>query len=73
VADTGIGIPAEDMKELFGRFHRARNASAYPGSGLGLAIVKATMDIHGGSVRAESTPAGSRFELAMPLAERSIA
>ena len=73
VADTGIGIPAEDMKELFGRFHRARNASAYPGNGLGLAIVKATMDIHGGSVGAESSPAGSRFELVMPVAERSIA
>jgi signal transduction histidine kinase len=66
VADTGIGIPAEDMKELFGRFHRARNASAYPGNGLGLAIVKATTEIHGGSVGAESGPTGSRFELTLP-------
>ncbi len=66
VADTGIGIPADDMKELFGRFHRARNASAYPGNGLGLAIVKATMEIHGGTVGAESSPTGSRFELSFP-------
>ena len=66
VADTGIGIPADDMKELFGRFHRARNASAYPGNGLGLAIVKATVEIHGGTVGAESSPSGSRFELILP-------
>jgi len=66
VIDTGIGIPAQDMKELFGRFHRARNASAYPGNGLGLAIVKATMEVHSGSVTAESGPTGSRFELTLP-------
>ena len=66
VADTGIGIPTDDMKELFGRFHRARNVSAYPGSGLGLAIVKTTMEIHGGSVSAGSSSSGSRFELILP-------
>jgi two-component system, OmpR family, sensor histidine kinase BaeS len=68
VEDTGIGVPGEDMEGLFGRFHRGRNVSAYPGSGLGLAIVKATMDVHGGSVTADSTPAGSRFELTLPAA-----
>ena len=67
VSDTGIGIPSGDMEGLFGRFHRGRNASAYPGNGLGLAIVKATMDLHGGSVQAESSPAGSRFDLVLPL------
>jgi signal transduction histidine kinase len=68
VKDTGIGIPAHDMEELFSRFHRGRNASAYPGNGLGLAIVKATMDIHGGAVAVDSSSQGSRFELRMPLA-----
>jgi signal transduction histidine kinase len=67
VKDTGIGIPAEDLDDLFSRFHRGRNVSAYPGSGLGLAIVKATVDIHGGVVAAESSPQGSRFELRLPL------
>jgi two-component system sensor histidine kinase BaeS len=66
VTDTGIGIPAQDMKQLFGRFHRARNASVYPGNGLGLAIVRATMEVHGGLVSAESNSAGSRFELTLP-------
>lgn len=67
VRDTGIGVPATDMEDLFSRFHRGRNASAYPGNGLGLAIVKATMDIHSGTVAVESSPQGSRFELRIPL------
>jgi signal transduction histidine kinase len=66
VEDTGIGIPPEDMDGLFGRFHRGRNAAAYPGSGLGLAIVQATMELHGGRVRAESRPEATRFELTLP-------
>jgi len=68
VKDTGIGILPADLEDLFSRFHRGRNVSAYPGNGLGLAIVKATMDIHGGAVAVESSPQGSRFELRMPLA-----
>jgi len=67
VKDTGIGVPVADMDDLFSRFHRGRNVSAYPGNGLGLAIVKATMEIHGGTVAVESSPQGSRFELRLPL------
>ena len=67
VADTGIGIPPEDLGALFSRFHRGRNAAAYPGSGLGLAIVQATMDLHGGKASVSSSEAGSRFELRLPL------
>ncbi len=54
VADTGIGIPKDDLPHLFSRFHRGRNASAYPGSGLGLAIVKTIADQHGARIRVES-------------------
>ena len=73
VQDTGIGIPAGDLGELFSRFHRGRNVSAYPGSGLGLAIVRATAQLHGGTVSAMSPPpdgssGGSRFEMRLPLA-----
>ncbi len=67
VEDTGIGIPAEDVSQLFGRFHRGRNASAYPGHGLGLAIVKAIAEAHGGTVHAENTGQGARFCLRLPL------
>jgi two-component system, OmpR family, sensor histidine kinase BaeS len=68
VSDTGIGIPPAELPLLFERFRRGRGAAAYPGSGLGLAIVRATMELDGGSVRAESDAAGSRFELALPVA-----
>ncbi len=66
VQDTGIGIPADDLGQLFGRFHRARNAAEYPGSGLGLAIVKAVVEAHGGEVRAEDTGRGAHFALRLP-------
>ncbi len=68
VADSGIGVPEEDVEELFDRFQRGRNASAYPGNGLGLAIVEATVALHGGSVRAERLASGTRFDLRLPLA-----
>lgn len=63
VSDTGIGIPADDLPQLFNRFHRGRNATAYPGSGLGLAIVKAIVEQQGGQVIAENTNPGARFTL----------
>jgi signal transduction histidine kinase len=68
VSDTGIGIPPEDMTDLFTRFHRGRNAGPFEGSGLGLAIVRATADLHGGSVTATSNADGTRVELVLPLA-----
>jgi signal transduction histidine kinase len=66
VADTGIGIPADDLPQLFSRFHRGRNVTAYPGSGLGLAIVKAIVESHGGQVTAENTSPGACFCLRFP-------
>jgi signal transduction histidine kinase len=65
VEDTGIGIPEADLPLLFQRFHRGRNAAAYPGSGLGLAIVKAIVERHGGQVQAERTEPGARFTLGL--------
>jgi two-component system sensor histidine kinase BaeS len=68
IEDTGIGIPADDLPGLFGRFHRACNATGYPGSGLGLAIVKAIVENHGGRIQAESTLGeGTRLSLTLPL------
>jgi signal transduction histidine kinase len=56
VTDTGIGIPAGDLPQLFGRFFRASNATAaaIPGTGLGLAIVRALVEGHGGELRLDS-------------------
>ena len=67
VADTGVGIPADEQAEIFGRFHRARNVSAYPGNGLGLAIVKAAVERGGGTVSFTSSEAGTTFRVTLPL------
>lgn len=66
VTDTGIGIPAEDLPNLFRRFHRGRNAAAYPGNGLGLVITKAIVEEHNGQITVESSSAGTRFTVILP-------
>lgn len=70
IRDTGIGIPEEDLPNLFKRFHRGRNVSEYAGNGLGLAIVKAILDAHDGEVSVTSDGAGkgSEFVITLPLA-----
>jgi signal transduction histidine kinase len=66
VEDSGIGIPPGDLPFVFNRFHRGRNAAAYPGSGLGLAIVKAIAEGHGGQVMVDNSPPGVCFRLRLP-------
>ena len=69
VADTGIGIPPEEIGELFGRFVRASNArtAGLPGTGLGLSIVKAITELHGGRVTVDSTlGSGTTFTVYLP-------
>ncbi len=68
VTDTGIGIPPNDLPQLFSRFHRGRNAAAYPGSGLGLAIIKAIAESHNGKVTVTSNADGTRFALCLATA-----
>ena len=71
VADTGPGIPTEELPRLFERFHRgaaARVAEA-PGVGLGLAICRALVERHGGRIAVESPPGGgATFRVHLPLA-----
>jgi signal transduction histidine kinase len=70
VADTGQGIPAEDLPHLFERFYRAdKSRSRAQGRiGLGLAICKAILDTHGGAIQVFSQPgAGSTFTVTLPL------
>lgn len=68
VADQGIGIPAEDLPQLFGDFHRGSNVDAIPGTGLGLAIVKRAVETHGGDIEVRSTLGrGTTFSVRIPL------
>ena len=69
VADTGMGIPAHELPQLFQRFFRAERAtaSAIPGTGLGLAIAKAIVAGHGGRIRVDSeVGAGTTFRIILP-------
>ncbi|WP_283812997.1 sensor histidine kinase [Leptothermofonsia sichuanensis] len=54
VKDQGIGIPAEDIPQLFEPFHRGRNVSNIPGTGLGLSIVKKFVDLQQGTINVSS-------------------
>lgn len=68
IQDQGIGIPPEDLPNLFEMFYRAKNVSGIEGTGLGLAIVKRLVKLHGGEIEVESQPnQGSTFTIILPL------
>ena len=71
IKDTGVGIPEEDLNQLFERFYRVDKdrSRASGGSGLGLAISKQIVELHGGSISVESeVGVGSVFEVNLPKA-----
>ncbi len=70
VSDTGTGIPAAELPNLFNRFHRVEGARGrtQEGTGIGLALVLELAKLHGGTVGVESVDgAGSTFTVAVPL------
>jgi PAS domain S-box-containing protein len=72
VADTGIGIPEDELSYIFERFFRGERPRTMQisGTGLGLAIVKEIVELHGGRVTAASqVGVGSVFTVWLPLAE----
>jgi two-component system phosphate regulon sensor histidine kinase PhoR len=68
VADSGPGIPPEDLGRVFERFYRVDKSRSRPGgTGLGLAIVKHLVELHGGEARAENATAGGAvFTVTLP-------
>ena len=70
VSDEGPGLSPEDMVRLFGRFQRlsAKPTGGESSTGLGLSIVKRIVNLHGGSVAAESSDsgAGTTFAIRLP-------
>ncbi len=68
VADSGPGIPSEDLARVFERFYRVDKSRSRPGgTGLGLAIVKHLVELHGGQATAQNGPAGGAiFTITLP-------
>jgi len=75
VSDNGPGIPAEQLERIFERFTRgdAGLTQRVGGTGLGLAISKSLVELHGGSISAESTVGqGSTFRVILPVAASAV-
>jgi PAS domain S-box-containing protein len=68
VRDWGIGIPAEEVPNVFRRFYRARTAAGIAGTGIGLNVAQEIVRMHGGDIEVESREGqGSTFTLSIPL------
>ncbi len=70
IADTGIGIPPEEMEHLFQPFHQVDTGLTrkHDGTGLGLSICRKLASLMNGTISAESTPGeGSTFRVRLPL------
>jgi len=74
VADSGPGIPQEDLARVFERFYRVDKSRSRPGgTGLGLAIVKHLVELHGGEARAENAPSGGAvFTVILPVGTSGV-
>ena len=71
VRDTGIGIPADELPNVFDKFHQVRAArkKKVKGTGLGLTIVKHLVEAHGGEIAVESVvDEGTVFSFTVPVA-----
>jgi two-component system phosphate regulon sensor histidine kinase PhoR len=69
VTDTGVGIPEEDLPNVFERFYRSdiSRSQETGGFGLGLAIAKHIVDVSGGTISVRSTVgSGTTFEISLP-------
>ena len=69
VADSGAGIPPEDLPKIFEELYRGSNARGTEGSGLGLALVSRIVALHGGQIEVRSRqtePRGTVFTIRLP-------
>jgi two-component system OmpR family sensor kinase len=68
VADTGPGIPADELPRVWEELYRGKEAQGVPGSGLGLALVRAVVERHGGQVTVRSRVGqGTAVRVKLPL------
>ena len=62
IADTGVGIPPEQLEKIFTPFYTTKDN----GSGLGLSVSYGIVKDHGGDIRVESSAVGTRFRIVIP-------
>jgi two-component system OmpR family sensor kinase len=70
VADSGPGIPPEELPKIFEELYRGANARGIEGSGLGLALVHRIVNLHGGQIQVRSRqadPRGTVFTVRLPV------
>ena len=66
--DSGIGIAADDLGQIFERYHRGANTAGVVGTGVGLYLVKMVVDLHGGAIAVDSQLGrGSTFTVRLPV------
>lgn len=69
VEDTGIGISADFLPHVFDRFRQAKESDSAKGLGLGLAIAPHLVQLHNGTIHAESSGVGqgATFSVKLPI------
>lgn len=72
VRDNGPGIAPEYAQKIFEKFFRVPNEQGPGGAGLGLTIAKEIAEVHGGTIRVESSPKGAAFFLTLPFASEPV-
>jgi two-component system OmpR family sensor kinase len=75
IADTGPGIPAEDLPRVYEELYRGSNARGFEGSGLGLSLVRRIIDRHQGTIAVRSRRDGARgtvFAVTLPATAHSV-
>jgi two-component system phosphate regulon sensor histidine kinase PhoR len=74
VADSGVGVPPDDLDRIFERFFKTDRSRSGGGTGLGLAIAKHLVQAHGGRIWAESVGShGTTFTFTLPIVRESPA
>lgn len=70
IADSGLGIPADELTKIFEELYRGANARGIEGSGLGLALVQRIVELHEGQIQVRSRqdePRGTVFTMRLPV------
>jgi two-component system sensor histidine kinase KdpD len=63
-----MGIPPEDLQQVFEKFYRVKRPNSVGGTGLGLSICKGIIQAHGGAITAENRPGGGTIiAISLPL------